>query len=140
MADGNGHDKSGSLWPPHETTNFRIGGTDIAVPVLNLDILDRLGDKIRSLDADMSVLDYAKTVIEVVTDLLSESRPDLTAEVLRKHCSFLEARGLVGAWAELLRASGFGLGEAEAASPGTGTLTGSSPNSEPVESAAETPI
>ncbi len=130
-ASANGHDPV-----PHETAPFVIGGRTIDVPALNLEILLEKRDEIRSLDGDMSVIEYAKVVIDLVAAL----RPDLDAKMLRQECSFIEARNLIGAWSELLRVSGFGLGEPEAASPGTGTSTSSSPNSEPAASAAATPI
>lgn len=121
---------------PHETANFRIGGRDIAVPALNLEVLDSMKDVIKSLDFEMTIVEYAKTVISVIVAL----RPDLNAETLRKQCSFPEAKNLIAAWSGLLDVSGFNLGEAEAASPGTGTLTGSSPNLEPETSVVETRI
>ena len=141
MADTptNGHAVGGMHGPlsaPRETATFRIGGQDIAVPALTLYVLDRTKESISALSPDLSFTDYAKHVIEVVSVALEDSRPELTVEALSKVCSLMEMRGLVGAMGELLKASGFEMGEEPAASPGTGTLTGSSPSLEPETSAA----
>lgn len=138
MAEGNGHAPP----VPHrraETVVFMIGGASIEVPVLNLDILDRKKDLMRSLDDNnLTIIEFGTGVLEVIADLLSEARPELTLEVLRRTCSWEETKNLVAAWNSLLQASGFGMGEAEAASPGTGMSTDSPPNLEPGTSLAAT--
>jgi hypothetical protein len=123
---------------PRETANFHIGGQDIAVPALTLYVMDRTKDAITALSPDLGFTDYAKRVIEIVSVALEDSRPELTAEALARVCSFPDMRDLPSAMNELLRVSGFLMGEAEAASPGTGTSTSSSPNSEQETSVAAT--
>jgi hypothetical protein len=142
MAEGNGK-MNGSALPFErkcETATFRIGGHDIQVPAISLDVLDRCKSQL-NMAGDTPLLDYAKGICEVVATLLEDTRPELDAKTLIKACSWSEARGLIASMAELLRVSGFvEPGEDEAASPGTGMSIGSSPNSEPAESAAETRI
>jgi hypothetical protein len=143
--NGNGHAQGGIFVPlqrPKETSSFTIGGQEIAVPVLNLDILDRFKVEVRSLDdRSMDLVDFARITFKVLAASLEDSRPDLTEEALRKACTFPEMRKIPNEWNDLLLASGFGMGEAPAASeasPGIGTSTSLSPNSEQ-DFAAQTP-
>lgn len=149
MANGNGAAGEGLLSllsRPLESASFRIGGQDILVPAMTLYVLDKCADDIKALSPDMSLTDYCKHVINIVSTILAPD--ELGAEIemalrLQKVCSFSEMQGLIRSMGELLSVSGFApSGEDEAtsaANPGTGTLTGLSPNSEQEASAVETP-
>lgn len=143
MADGNGFSSTGMTVPimaPTETSPFKIGGQTIKVPALTLFTLERVKTKIIDLSPNLDWISYAANVIEIVSEAVKESRPDLTVEALKKACSIAEMRELASSFNKLLEVSGFLMGENQAAgeSPGTGTLTPSSPTLQPGESAVET--
>lgn len=128
--------------PPSERVVFKIGGQDIEVPALSFDVLERRKEQVQGLDPDLSILDYAALVLDIISCALEPYRPELTLAVLRRACTWQEARELPTAMSNLMIVSGFTapVGEEVAAveeSPGTGTSTLSSPSLEPEGFAAE---
>lgn len=151
-SSGNGHSPNGmapaavSFDPRVETSPFTIGGKTINVPILSLWDVKRLRPKIDEIDRTSDWLDQSALVLHIVAAQLAPDEPDdsqATHVALLKACSMEEMRGLAESYIALLRASGFILGEAqaaqEAASPGTGTSTESPPTSQFEEFAVETP-
>lgn len=124
---------------PMESVDFIVGGRKITIPALSMWDLERAREPILSLAPDLWWADYAKGIFKIIAVLV----PGEDEETLKRACSVAEGRALSVSWAELLEKSGWSLGETGAAgeaSPGTGTSTSSSPNSEPAESAAGIPI
>lgn len=121
-------------------TIFTIGGEEYRVPALNLFVLEQCQDEINALGPDLTWIEYAQNSIRIIRLALEDAYPDLTYEALSRVCSVPEMRGLIPSMTELLRTSGFLMGEAEATaeSPGIGTLSPPSPNLQPTESAAAT--
>src|SRR5258706_10977196 len=66
MAEGNGK-VANMLTPPSETAVFRIGGQDLLVPALTLDVLDRKRVAIQAMSPELSITDYAKLVVEIIS-------------------------------------------------------------------------
>lgn len=131
MALGNGQSIDDMGVPPNETATFRIGGRDLVVPALTLWDLEQSSDLIRGLTADMPWPEYATRVVRIISRKLNEDNPLAFGDALLKSCSVKEGQGLAVAFGRLLSVSGFddAPGEAEAASPGTGTSTELPPNS-----------
>ncbi len=120
-----------------ETAIFKIGGVEIPVPALTLDVLLQVKTEIRALGPDMDAFDYGAAVIKIVAASLRETRPELTPEVLMKFCSWPELTGLSASMNKLLEVSGLGEAPAAAGAPrGTGTLT-DSPQNLPSEGSAQ---
>jgi len=152
MANGNGISTNG-MAPPAisfdlkvETSPFTIGGRQIDVPLMRLWEIKRQRPRMDSITRDMNWLDYSEVVLHIVAVQLAPDEPDdasATFAALMRACSMDEMRGLDAAYTTLLRASGFILGEAEAAqeaaSPGTGTSTESPQTSLLEEFAVGTP-
>jgi len=133
MADGNG-----TVALP-ETSVFRIGGRDIRVPSLSLWDLEVSKRDIMLLSPELDWIEYGFTVVRIVARKIVSDKDDAgdietatlaLSKEMSKKCSVEEIRNLTSAMNDLLRVSGFVMpGEAEAANPGTGTLTESPPNS-----------
>jgi len=151
MAVGNGHSTDGmngaavSFDLKKETSPFKIGGKEIPVPVMSMWDIKRLRERI-DMDTDIHWIDMADRILRIVAILLAPDEADdasATHAALLKACSMEEMRGLGASYNELLKASGFIMGEAEppeqAANRGTGTSTESPPISQFEESAEETP-
>lgn len=140
MAQGNGMSVDGMGSPPSETATFRIGGRDLKVPALTLWDLELNREDMQSLSPQMRWTEYGATVIRIVARKLKDGGDwEPFCEALQRSCSVKEARELSVQFNDLLRVSGFEMGEAEAAveeNPGTGTLTESQPN---LPSPSETP-
>jgi hypothetical protein len=130
--NGNGHASGGMSLPsiPMESVDFIIGGRAIKLSALSLWDLERAKGPMLALSGELWWADYAKGVCEIIEILVSGE----SAETLMQSCSITEARALSVTWSELLTKSGFEApGEdsaASEASPGTGTSTNLSPNSE----------
>lgn len=142
----NGHSKDMSVPPmaPSEFVDFRIGGQDIRVKVLTLWDLERVKDKLLNLGPGGDWITYSVDLTRIIATLtaVSPETPEELAERLMKACSMGEARDLPTAMTDLLTKSGFltpGEAEAAAANLGTGISTLSPQNSQPGESAEETP-
>lgn len=131
MAEGNGLAKDGMIAPPNESAPFRIGGRTLNVPALTLWDLELSKDDMQALTPEMAWTTYATTVIRIIARKLKEDNPREFGDALLKSCSVDEARNKATEFTELLRVSGFEMGEAVAATPenGTGTSTESPPNS-----------
>jgi hypothetical protein len=131
MADGNGKSIDGMATPPNEHAIFRIGGRDLIIPALTLWDLEVSRTDITTLTADMPWSLYATQVVRIISRKLNEDNPTEFGDALLKSCSVPEARNLATQFTELLRVSGFEMGEAEATveNPGTGTSTESQQNS-----------
>ena len=143
MANGNGLSKSGMLAPPTETAKFKIGGAEIDVPALTLSSLLRAREYLLKLAPDLDWILYSEAVLRIVEIALSESKPEMTFAAMANACSVSEMRALPGAMNDLLRISGFDMGEAQAQPDqtevlGIGTSGQSLENSLPPESVAET--
>jgi hypothetical protein len=133
----------------HDTTVFRIGGVDIDVPALNLFVMMKVKDELLALGPNLDWVSYAVNVVHIVYASLKDAHPEMLVgeDDFLKSCSLAEMRELAGAMNRLLDVSGFDAGDpspnvivpAKPESPGTGTSEDSSPNSQPTESAVETP-
>lgn len=139
-------DQLNDLQPPSETSPFKIGGKIINVPVMSFYDVERFRDKIEAIQPTTDWIEYPKSVLGMVSQLLfpdDEAAAQTAFERMQRACSVEEMRQLGPAFTELLRASGFIMGEAQATgtepgAPGTGTSTASSPTSQSAASAAET--
>lgn len=131
---------NGRMYPPPmrlaETARFRIGGVDYDVPALALYDLEHSRASIAALSPELDTITYARHVIDIISGLLAPDDPEAELAMqksLMKVCSFPESKGLVTSMNDLLRVSGFDMGEAEppeGANPGTGTSIDSLQNSE----------
>ena len=132
MAEGNG---SGALHDPDDTL-FEIGNEKIWVPPLVWYNLRRLEPFLREKrdKPDVENNEVIETALTILAEALVLSRPECDKEYLEKRIRGNQIVKLFQSHAELLAKSGFttggeaAVGEGEAASPGTGTLNGSSPS------------
>jgi hypothetical protein len=131
MAEGNGKSIDGMATPPNESAKFKIGGRVLVVPALTLWDLELSRDEIQSLTPEMQWSTYATTVVKIIARKLNEDNTTPYAEALLRSCSIEEAMAKAVEFNELLRVSGFEMGEVVAATgtSGTGTSTESQQNS-----------
>jgi len=133
MAEENGHAADGMILP-RQMVPFVIGGEAIDVPSLRFWDMDELKEQLKAMTPDAHWVEYAGNVLRVVAHQLTDTRPELTFDELKKRCSGGEATALAAAMNELLWASGFPKPpETPAENSGTGTSTGSVPASPPGE-------
>ena len=129
---------------PTEHAIFTFGTDEIKVPALSLWDLQETKPLFDEIETGMDWRLYAATVVKIVAfvkageDATAETRSAL-ANVFMKKCTVEQTRQMsvqMNAW---LKVSGFDMGEdlAAEASPGTGTLMPSSPNSQSEESVAD---
>jgi hypothetical protein len=156
MAQSNGSDSaasSGRLLPGH--TAFKVGGKDVSVPPLTFWTLEVRKPEMDSISGGMSLYEYADVALLIAATSIESDKcgedEDPKAEDIKKtfnrmkrKITFGEMRDLASTMDTLLLNSGFTPpGEAQATvegtSPGTGTLTESSPTSQSEESAEEAP-
>lgn len=130
----NGNGSGGSL----ESVTFRIGGKDYEVPELTLYVLDAERETLQALnDQSQTMSDYSRRILRVAASS-RRGAPDEKGEYslpdeypqFSAVCTYREALRLPELMNRLLAISGFisPLGEEEAASRGTGTLTDLSPS------------
>jgi len=90
--------------------NFRIGGKDVKVPAINLEALERCTDDMKLLSPEMTGFEYARCVLRIVASVL-----DIDANEIIAHTLAGEVSKLPETMVELLKISGFDMGEAKAA-------------------------
>lgn len=143
MTEGNGKAVGGMMAPPTETVPFRIGGTDVQVPILTLYVLDRMKDLIFGLGPEIDFIEREKRILTIIRFSIEAAGREIgTEEELLRNCTAKEGMELIATFNKLLNASGFdipdpeqspataGSSEAEQkqTSPGTGTSTPSQPD------------
>lgn len=154
QTSSNGKDEAGvssDRFVPPGYTVFRIGGKDIAVPPLTFWCLEARDEELKFKTA--SVREHTTSCLMIIATSLECEKAgedaDPTAEAiektfnrLKRRIIFGEMRQLGGKMDELLINSGYEYnspGEAQAASPGTETLTDSPQTSQSEESAEAIP-
>ncbi len=127
---------------PTEFADFTIGGEKFRIPAITLYVLEERQADFDSIGPELSRMQTIRTILKVLAFILDEENPEEREKALRKALRFSEFDGIYASFNELLRVSGFGAGEAQAAGEvdGTGTLEPSPPNLQLTGFAPETSI
>jgi hypothetical protein len=97
------------------SVKFTIGGNEIEVPVLNLRTLELCKDNLIALGPEMNWIEYASHVVTIIGTALATQNtlPVHSVVDLKNSCSVPEMRNLATGFLELMKISGFEMGNEE---------------------------